>query len=355
MAEKYRIIHALNQFFAGLGGEDKANLAPRLMPGARGPGHLLEKLFPEIEVVATLVFGDNYIVEKGERAIAEILTMLEEPFAKATNQRPKLLLAGPAFNAGRYGLGCGALCRNVEEHFAIPAVTAMFDQNPAVSEYRKRVFIAKAGADVLTMEESVKKMVRLGLKRVRHETLLPEVDDYIAQGRRQNYFAPETGARRALKMLLQKINSEPFASEYAMPSFDRVAPAPPIKDIRQARLALITSGGIVPLGNPDRIEAAHAGRFGTYPLKDLRAFNPKTHETAHGGYDPTFANQDPNRILPLDAVRELEEQGAFGSLHPYYYATVGNATPVAKAQQFGREIAKKLVADGVQAVILTST
>ena len=47
MAEKYRIIHALNQFFAGLGGEDKANLAPRLIPGAQGPGHLLENSFPK--------------------------------------------------------------------------------------------------------------------------------------------------------------------------------------------------------------------------------------------------------------------------------------------------------------------
>ena len=231
----------------------------------------------------------------------------------------------------------------------------MFEQNPAVSEYRKQVFIAKAGSDVLAMEKSVKTMVRLGLKRLRREPLLPEIDDYIPQGRRQNYFASETGAKRALKMLLQKINGEPFNSEYAMPIFDRIVPAPPIKDIRQARLALVTSGGIVPMGNPDRIEAAHAGRFGVYSIKNLRGFSPETHETAHGGYDPTYANQDPNRVLPLDAVRELENRKAFGSLHPYYYATVGNATPVAKAQQFGREISKILTADGVQAVILTST
>lgn len=40
---------------------------------------------------------------------------------------------------------------------------------------------------------------------------------------------------------------------------------------------------------------------------------------------------------------------------PYYYATVGNATSVARAVEFGREIGKILVADGVQGVILTST
>ncbi len=45
----------------------------------------------------------------------------------------------------------------------------------------------------------------------------------------------------------------------------------------------------------------------------------------------------------------------FGSLHETYYATVGNGTSVEKAQTFGSEIAARIVDDGVQAVILTST
>ena len=156
-------------------------------------------------------------------------------------------------------------------------------------------------------------------------------------------------------MLLKKMSAEPFTTEYAMPVFDRVQPAPPIHDMSTARLALVTSGGIVPRGNPDRIEAASASRFGVYSLQGLSAFSGQTHQTAHGGYDPTFANADPNRVLPLDVVRELESEGAFGSLHGSYYATVGNGTSVAAAEQFGRAIAKLLLADGVQAVILTST
>ena len=117
----------------------------------------------------------------------------------------------------------------------------------------------------------------------------------------------------------------------------------------------MTSGGIVPLGNPDRIEAANAGRFGRYSLKGLSELTPATHQSVHGGYDPTFANADPNRVLPLDAMRELEREGAFGALHDYYYATVGNATSVARAREFGRLIAERLSAEGVQGVILTST
>ena len=34
-----------------------------------------------------------------------------------------------------------------------------------------------------------------------------------------------------------------------MPDFDRVAPNPPVADIK-AKIALVTSGGIVPKGNP---------------------------------------------------------------------------------------------------------
>jgi glycine reductase len=156
-------------------------------------------------------------------------------------------------------------------------------------------------------------------------------------------------------MLMKKLKGQSFETEYPMPTFDRVEPAQAIEDMSKARLALVTSGGIVPTGNPDKIAAASAQCFGTYSLERLRELSSATHQTVHGGYDPTYANANPNRVLPLDAVRELEEQGAIGSLHNYYYATVGNATSVDNARGFGQEIAGILIRDGVQAVILTST
>lgn len=356
MSARYRVVHCLNQFFGGLGGEDKAYLPPQRIEGARGAGILLERLFPDVEVVATVVFGDNYLAEKTEVATGEILALLAPLFKNDEDgDKPHLLLAGPAFNAGRYGLACGAICRAVEEHFALPAVTAMYPENPAVAEYRKDVLIAKAGEDVMAMEESLRNMASLAFKLLQGEELLPDRDGYISQGRRKNYFAEKSGAVRAVDMLLQKLAGKPFSTEYVMPVFDRVTPAAAVRDMRSARLALVTSGGIVPCGNPDRIEAANASCFGAYPLQGLSAFSAKTHQTAHGGYDPTFANEDPNRILPLDVVRELEAEGAFGTLHDTYYATVGNGTSVANAEKYGTEIAKRLLADGVQAVILTST
>ncbi len=355
MSHPFRVIHYLNQFFGGLGGEEKAALPPVLVNGAKGPGILLQKLYPDLQVMATVIVGDNYVAENIETAVGEIQALLAPLFENAEAGQPQLLVAGPAFNAGRYGIACGAVCKTVQDHFHIPTVTAMSTQNPAVNEYRKDVIIAGAGDDVTTMAEDLQRMAAVGIKLVQGETLLPEEDQYLPQGHRRNYFHTRTGAQRAVSMLLAKITGKSFATEYRMPVFDRVPPAPALADMSKVRLALVTTGGIVPRGNPDRIVAANAQGFGTYSIRGLTALSPQTHETAHGGYDPTFANEDPNRVLPLDVVRELEGEGVVGTLHEYYYATVGNATSVANAEKFGKSIAKVLLADGVQAVILTST
>ena len=157
-----------------------------------------------------------------------------------------------------------------------------------------------------------------------------------------------------MAMLLDKMQGR-VKTEYIMPVFERVDIAPPISDLSKVKVALVTSGGIVPKGNPDRIESSSAQKFGEYSIEGLDFLTSETHQTAHGGYDPTYANVDPNRVLPVDAMRDLERRGVIGELHNLYYATVGNGTSVANAEKFGAEIAKRLVSAGVQAVILTST
>ena len=140
-----------------------------------------------------------------------------------------------------------------------------------------------------------------------------------------------------------------------MPTFERVPPSSAVKNMSSATIALVTSGGIVPLGNPDRIEAASASKFAEYNIAGVNDLTSDAYQTCHGGYDPVYANEDPDRVLPLDAMRDLEKEGAIGKLYDRYYVTVGNATSVANAQKFGREIAEKLIAADVDGVILTST
>ena len=156
-------------------------------------------------------------------------------------------------------------------------------------------------------------------------------------------------------MLLKKLADKPFTTEYPMPSFDRVAPNKAIKDLSKATIALCTSGGIVPKGNPDHIESSSASHYGEYNIAGVEKLTAETYETAHGGYDPVYANENPNRVLPVDVMREFEKEGKIGKLHDYFYTTVGNGTAVASAKAFAAEYAQKLLSAGVDAVIMTST
>ena len=113
-----------------------------------------------------------------------------------------------------------------------------------------------------------------------------------------------------------------------MPNFDRVEPNPAVKDLSKAKIALVTSGGIVPKGNPDHIESSSASKYGEYSLEGFDDLTAETHETAHGGYDPVYANEDADRVLPVDVMRDLVKEGVIGSLHEKFYTTVGNGTVV---------------------------
>ena len=42
----YRIVHYINQFFAGIGGEEKADFRPESREGAVGPGIAFKAVFP---------------------------------------------------------------------------------------------------------------------------------------------------------------------------------------------------------------------------------------------------------------------------------------------------------------------
>lgn len=345
-----KIVHYLNQFFGQVGAEDKAGMEPLVKEGPVGPGVLFQELLgPEGTIVATIVCGDNYFAEHIDEATERVLAMIAD-------YGPDLVLAGPAFNAGRYGIACGAVCTAVVGRLGIPAVTGMFPENPGVESFRKTIYIVETKGTTAGMRDGAAKMSRLGLKLAKKEPIgPPEEEGYLPRGLRKNYFAPDTGASRAVTMLLKKLKGEPFVTEYAMPVFDRVKPVPPVERMGEITLALITSGGIVPRGNPDRVEASSATRYGKYDISGVERLTAESHETAHGGYDSTYANEDPNRVLPLDVVRDLEGEGTIGRLYPHYYATVGNGTSVARAGQFARDIAKDLTSDGVQAVIITST
>lgn len=348
--EKIRVVHYINQFFAGIGGEEKADYKPEVREGVVGPGMALNAGFKgEAEIVATVICGDSYFNENLEEAKKEVIEMVKK-------YNPDLFIAGPAFNAGRYGVACGTITDAVQSELGIPVLTGMYEENPGADMFKKSVYIVSTKNSAAGMRNAVSKMVPFALKLAKNEEIgSPEEEGYMSRGIRKNFFAEKRGSERAVEMLIKKLKGEEFVTEFPMPDFDRVEPNPAVKDLSKAKIALVTSGGIVPKGNPDHIESSSASKYGKYDIEGFDNLTSETHETAHGGYDPVYANEDPDRVLPVDVLRDLEKEGKIGSLHRYFYTTVGNGTAVASAKGFAAEYAKELVADGVDAVILTST
>jgi betaine reductase len=90
-----RVVHYLNQFFGGIGGEDRADLPVEVRSGALGPGRGLEQQWAgAAQIVATIIGGDNFVSTRAVEAEVAIRAALHE-------HQPDLLVAGPAFNAGR--------------------------------------------------------------------------------------------------------------------------------------------------------------------------------------------------------------------------------------------------------------
>ncbi|SCM54825.1 glycine reductase [Hafnia alvei] len=345
-----RILHYINQFFGQKGGEEAANLPPEIHDGPIAIGQQMQKMLSDDhQIVATIICGDSYFNENLEESKKFVQAALEQ-------YQPDLVVAGPAFNAGRYGMACGQVAQIAAE-MGLTVISGIYPENPGYELYRPWMYAVETGNSAASMRTALPAMVNLIKRYIETDGKLgsPEEDGYLPRGVRINYFAQSNGAQRAVQMLTKKLHGEPFTTEYPMPVFDRVPPQPPVTDMPHATIALVTSGGVVPKGNPDHIESSSASKFGEYSLEGVSVLTSQTYETAHGGYDPVACNDDPNRVLPVDVLRDLEKEGAIGKLYSHFYATVGNGTSVANARKYGADIAMQLQKAGVTAAILTST
>jgi glycine reductase len=345
-----RVIHYLNQFFGGIGAEEEAGVGMDFREGAVGPGKLLEQfLGADARIVLTIVCGDNYAVENQDHLTASVLAKVGETGAD-------LFVAGPCFDAGRYGMAAGALCAAIQAQLKIPAVTAMSQENPGVDLYREELYIVDSGTSTLKMRDVLGAMANLGRKLLSKQPIgLPREEGYLPRGLLRDQLVEKNAGARLVDMLIAKIKGQPYESEMSPTSFKPVPRPAAVKDLSKARVLLVTDGGLVPRGNPDKIEGTAATRWGAYNIQGRDDLRAEEYEVSHGGYDTRFVQEDPDRLVPLDAMRELEKSGVIGKLHDEFLSTCGRSNPLSNTRRLGREMAEKVKREGIDAVILTST
>jgi len=347
-----KILHYLNQFFAGIGGEEKAGQEVAFVPNALGSGTALRNLLQSHGVdYATVICGDNYFHEQEEKSLNNIRAALEK-------FHPDVFIAGPAFNAGRYGLACAKVCSWVRDNWRIPAITGMHEENPGTNEIGRHVFVIQTGASAASMQESLKRFSLLieqllggnetAIENFRSEYCLSIPRRFTVRSEAPDYV-------RATDLLLAKLQGRSYEGE--IPCIEAKAhPIPNLNGaLKDATVALVTEGGLVPKGNPDRLESSRGSRYFKYSIDGREDLKPGEFEAMHTGYDTSTVNQDPDRIVPLDAMRVLEKSQRFKKLHDHYFVTTGTGAMPSKMEEIGAGIADELVSSGIGAVILTAT
>lgn len=354
-ADEIRVVHYINQFFAGIGGEEEADARPTVTSGPVGPGRLLERKLNEAligrsaVVSTTVVCGDNAINEDIDGVSSEILDLL-------LDTEVDLFVAGPAFGSGRYGLACSALCRRVEATLGVPALTAMHPDNPGVMS-GESTYIVPTTERGSGMTAALDAAAKLAAQLVSGDVGSAEDSGYLPRGFRKVIESQPRlpAAKRAVDMALRKAAGEPIDTELRIAASTSVPVPDNITDLGTATVALVTEGGVVPRGNPDRIEAARATTWARYSIDGVADMDGQDYESIHGGYDNTWVNSDPDRMVPVDALRELEREGVIGRLHDELFVTCGSVGAPAVMRRIGAEMAEDLVAAGVEGVVLPAT
>jgi D-proline reductase (dithiol) PrdB len=127
----------------------------------------------------------------------------------------------------------------------------------------------------------------------------------------------------------------------------------PGKPLREAVLALVTTGGVhLRAQQPFDMSDPHGDpSFREIPANTPRELLAITHDY----YDHRDAERDLELVFPVDSLRELDERGILGTLHPLAYGLMGHIdTPHLETlrERTAPEIARRLAEAGVDYALL---
>lgn len=348
------VMHYLNQFFAGKGGEDKADVPLGFHHEPLGPGKRLQALLGDLgKNIVTVYCGDNYFSGYTGEVLAQIQQFVSD-------KKVQIAVAGPAFDAGRYGFACMEVCHFLSTSMNLKCITGMHIENPGLLGYKqykdRNIFAFPTSPSITGLEDALSRIARCVLKLTADETMGPASEEgYIPRGFRVDGVIGKSGVERATEMLLNKLAGRAFTTELPVESVEEMTIAPPIANLSDSCIALATSCGLVPLGNPDGLRAHRNTQWRKYSIGTLNSMKDSTWDVSHGGYDTAFMHDNPNYGIPLDVCRVLEKQGAFRRLYPSFYATVGCGGGTLAMQDIAGEMADDMKKQGINGVLLVST
>ena len=162
-----KAVHYINQFYAGIGGETMADTGFGILEEKKGPALGLEQLWNGEMTISKVVYcGDNYV--NTDENYGEV----KEKLAKVIREeKPDVFIAGPAFNAGRYGVACAKVCDYVRSELGVPSVTCMWHENPAIDMYVENNYIVPSTETAVGMRKTLPALAKLALKLARKEKI----------------------------------------------------------------------------------------------------------------------------------------------------------------------------------------
>jgi hypothetical protein len=135
--------------------------------------------------------------------------------------------------------------------------------------------------------------------------------------------------------------------------------------VAEARVGLVTSSGHFlagddpqPFGVVDMTQEEATARISEFlrtvpELSEIPSGTPTADlQVRHGGYDIRGAFADPDVAFPLATMRALSDDGVIGELAPTAFSFVGATAQRRLLKEAAPAWADRLVADGVDAVVL---
>lgn len=134
-----KVLMIFDQTQAGLGGKESADLPLGGKMMAMGSCNMFERQLKEVggKIVGTLYCGNGTFMSDPE-------TVSKKFAAMAKKIQPDIVICGPCFNYGEYGIMAAKTALTINEHTDIPAFAMMSEEcTQAIADYKDKVYILK--------------------------------------------------------------------------------------------------------------------------------------------------------------------------------------------------------------------